>query len=249
MSETVRAQFQSSKPWPEVEKPTELLDLLSGYADVGLSPTRFGSSERRTLDLRSLDESEIVEIWRKVGGGIMKAPKPWGFMVHTSYVKTTWARAISSLWLHLDEDYFSADDRTDRFLELCKELFAWGRMDHAFVAREVEYKSKNELGPGAGVGGPNLKVALPGVYWANFFGSVYVEWFGRQKFENLDTPKKERLHDGGWLLLTREDPIRYDPWAAQRIEEDIMRHLNRDAFFEKRDPRKITKTPDLFQGR
>jgi len=249
MTEIIKADFQSSKPWPESEKPFQLLRILSGYADVGLSPARFGASESRTFALDSLGESAILEIWRKVGGGIMKAPKPWSFIVQIFYIKTTWARAISSLWLYLDEDFFLEKDRTLRFLELCKDIYAWGRMDHGLVAHEMEYKIKNELGAGAGVGGPNLTVSLPGVYWANFFGPVYVEWFGRQKFENLNALKKEPLEDGGWFILTRESPLQHDNRAARQAEERIIKDLGQSAFFEKRNPNKKTETPDLFRGR
>jgi hypothetical protein len=249
LTETIRTHFQSAKPWRDEEKPFKLLQLLSKYADVGLSPSRYGPSDRRTFDLESLDETEILKIWTKVGGGIIKAPKPWNFLVHIFYIKTTWARAISSLWLHLNEDFFLEEDRSCHFLELCKDIYAWGTMDHGSIAHETEYRIKNELTPGGSVGGPNLKVSLPGVYWANFFGPVYVEWFGLQKFEKIDVFKKEPLEDSGWLLVTRQSPLQYESPNAREIEDWIIKHLGPKAFFEKSNPHKKTETPDLFQGR
>ena len=70
-------------------------------------------------------------------------------------------------------------------------------MDHGYVAHRIEFLQKNKFGQDGGIGGANLKLGLPGIYWANFFGPRYVKWFGESKFESLSVSSKEPLPGGG----------------------------------------------------
>jgi hypothetical protein len=225
----------------------ELLGILDKYGDVDLAHQRYGSSDARTFEIGSYSEADTWALWAKVGGGIFKTGKPWNCIYHVSFIKTVWAKAMSSFWIHLSGEFFRSEGRSERFVNLCKEIYSWGRMDHGFVALEGEYLAKNEFGAGRGVGGPNLTKGLPGIYWANFFGPVYVTWMGENRFDKLGDYARERLLDGGWLVFARDNLFDFDPRTTGPKEDQLIKHLGRDAFFEMQRPHKSIRTPDFWR--
>jgi hypothetical protein len=239
----VVTHFQCSRPWDNIAKAIELIDLLQGYDDIGVSPERYGSSDARTFELANLQQSDVERIWMKAGGGHFKRKLPWNVQILVFFIKSRGGLVISHFWLWLDASFFQDSKRVARYLDLCKEIYSWGRMDHGYVAHEAEYVIKNRFGPGSGVGGANLRIALPGIYWANFFGPIYTEWFGEDKFQSLATHYKEKLPDGGWLIVTCPSVLTYDDVRLQDHEKQMIRHLGEHAFFEMDNPDKQTKTP------
>jgi hypothetical protein len=240
------ADFQALHPWKSAADVVRLFDILHSYEDVGLSPNRYGSSDVRTFDLTQLDMATIEETWMRVGGGIIKGPRPWNMLISILFIKKSRGiPALSTFTVWLNQTYFKDPGRATRFLDWCKDVYSWGKMDHGYVALEDEYSLKNDLGPGRSVGGANLKVALPGIYWANFFGPIYSKWFGDGKFELIETHLKERLTDGGWLLVTRPSVLEYSNPELRLHETGIIHALGREAFFEMEDPLKPTKSPDF----
>ena len=225
-------------------KALELLEILNQYRDLDLAPIRYVSSTVRTFQIQSYTEADLGALWTRVGGGVFKTGKKWNCVFHVFFFKPPKGGGMSSLWIHIDEEYFRDQERSSRFVDLCKALYSWGKMDHGYVALEDEYRTKNVLGEG-GVGGPNLKVAIPGVYWANFFGPVYVKWLGEERFRTLDGFATERLSDGGWLVFARQVLFEYESRSVKRQEKRLMRHLGREAFFERQRPFKRAKTPDF----
>lgn len=242
---TVKASFQALHPWNHATDALRLLDILHKYGDVGLSPSRYGSSDARTFDLAQLDMAKIEETWMRVGGGHIKGPRPWNMSIMILCVKGLGSPVVSLFAIWVNQNYFEDARRAARFLDLCKDIYSWGKMDFGYVAHEDEYSLKNERGPGRGVGGANLKFALPGIYWANFFGPVYAQWFGNDKFESIETHFKERLTDGGWLLVSRPSVLEYSSPELRMHETGIIYALGREAFFEMDDPNKPTRTPDF----
>lgn len=248
----VTVDFQCSHPWPD--GLWELLDIWAKYEDVGLAPERYGSSEMRTFPLVQWNKEEMEQTWMRTKGGVFKKKSPWDMSAMVFFMWNHYKRlpikAISLFTLWIDTEFFSNEERVERFLEFCKDLYKWGDMDHGYVALESEYRVKNSLGHGkeGPLGGANLKIALPGIYWANFFGPLYVKWLGEEKFEDLIIYYKEKLPDGGWLLVTRPQVLEDVSLFFHAQERDIIHHLGKDAFFEIEDPSKKTITPHFWEG-
>lgn len=237
-------RFQCWIPWREPHKAFELIELFQKYEDVGLSPKHYGPSDARTFDLSDLDESYIEETWTKVKGGTFKAKKPWGFIGYVFYIFNLKGPVSSEFHFSLDQKYFDDEERVSRFLELSKDIYYWGKMDHGYIASNIETESKNSLGTG-GWGGANLKISLPGIYWLNFFGPRYVNWLGAEKFEKLEVYKKEKLNDGGWMIFSRPDLLNYESKAIRNEEKKIIKLIGDKAFFEKNKPWKKLITPPI----
>src|SRR5439155_6080943 len=129
---------------------------------------------------RSLSES----LERKWEGG----PRPGLFLeryrpqqVYTSMLsKQDWLR-FSSVMIHVQRDYFNAQERVDEFLDLLREFYdglhpAYGRVVLQEMVKKYNHPLLGSLTPGF-----DLEQALSNVYWAMFLGPEYVGMFGRER--------------------------------------------------------------------
>ncbi|MEW6179166.1 MAG: hypothetical protein AB1522_04485 [Chloroflexota bacterium] len=73
---------------------------------------------------------------------------------------------------------------------------------------------------------------LPGVYWGNYLGPFYVDWFGREKFETLPCVHKQWLDTGGIFFTIAPTPFDWNNPAAKQLEREVRQHLGADAFFD-----------------
>jgi len=80
--------------------------------------------------------------------------------------------------------------------------------------------------------GANLQKGIPGVYWGTYFGSFYVDWFGREKFETLPCVEKRELPSGGIFFTTAPTPFGWNEPEARAMQRAVMDHLGADAFFD-----------------
>jgi hypothetical protein len=92
------------------------------------------------------------------------------------------------------------------------------------------------------VGNDPEEYGIPGVYWINFFGKVYVDWLGRDKFKNLKCYYKEELDSGGYLVQCAENPLYYETEEGA-IAKEIINHLGPEAFFDIGQPKDKRPTP------
>jgi hypothetical protein len=86
-----------------------------------------------------------------------------------------------------------------------------------------------------GCGAPQLKKCFLDLPWANVFGPVYVEFFGREKLLSAPCFQTVELGDGYvYLQLTgnvpEDEPAYHE---CQAIKESVKRHLGSDAFYER----------------
>lgn len=153
-------------------------------------------------------------------------------------------------WLNmgLDMAFFAADEHAEHFLQFAKSLYEWGDMVYGFAAHPNDYKAQTWLPQQVIIGnrlvgavGQKVMDALPGIFWANFFGPDYVNWFGREKFDQLPCYRLEELPDGGRLVLTSPSPLEYD--TSGETQEAIKHYLGRLAFGDVAHPERPTISP------
>jgi hypothetical protein len=241
----------AASPWVGRENALRLLQVFEQFDEQGLALQRYGTAERHTFPIEgNLDKFLLT--WNQHRWCIFKSRKPWNLTVVATMGSPTamYPRGRSDVTVHIKEQFFESEARTKSFLELAKALYQWGQMDYGCVHNEDEYKEKNVLiqGPVTWYGGGRLDQMLPGIYWANFFGPRYVKWFGETKFTSLPGFSKERLSDGGWLILTRPSPTSPRDDTARQLERTIIERLGEDAFFDKEKLGKRTIAPPFVQG-
>ena len=80
--------------------------------------------------------------------------------------------------------------------------------------------------------GFRLERGIPGVYWGNYFGPFYVDWLGREKFDDLPCVEKRWLETGGIFFTTAPTPFDWNTPDARQMQQSVKEHLGADAFFD-----------------
>jgi len=128
--------------------------------------------------------------------------------------------------------------------------------DYGFVATDHDYRSKHFLSVKESVSevqqyvGDNPEHGIPGLYWMNFFGSVYVDYFGK---ERLTAVRKEAeivfLDDGAVFLRFGSLPEESQAPALLEHQRAVIRILGENAFFDLRNSERRLDVPrPLRQG-
>lgn len=117
-------------------------------------------------------------------------------------------------------------------------------------------KKYRAIGSERGIG-MNLEKGIPGVYWGNYFGPFYVDWFGRDKFDDLPSVEKRWLDTGGIFFTTASTPFDWNTPEAQQLQRSVKEHLGENAFFDyetvfarvrQLEPIPFSIEPELFQS-
>lgn len=93
-----------------------------------------------------------------------------------------------------------------------------------------------------------LITRLPGIFWANFFGPLYIDFFGKDKVENAPCYQKRTLSHGGMLLLTSETPTGLDNPVDRESENLLREYLDHDAFPDLSKEKKDSYTPEELRA-
>jgi len=246
----IKMVLKATSDWSGDVNAREFVNILVTENDF-LLPEKFDRREPERFVFDPDDLSKFIEVWTSdVIGLITKRKKPYlaWMMVDIWYRE---AKVFNEIMSGFDERYFNKEDNVANLLSCAKRLYNWGAVSHGYISHRKNWEIKNCFNvitedacgkPTAG-GGNNLREGLPGIYWANFFGPVYVEFFGRKKFNMSPAYYKEELPDGGFLILTSESPLDYGQPNVRELEEKIIDCLGRKAFFEKAHPRKICRVP------
>jgi hypothetical protein len=246
----ITMHMRSTHDWNTTEKAQELASILISQGGFVL-PERFDDHEPARHVFDSQDLSEFVKLWTADIGWVFlkrKKPYPFSMMVHWWYRED---HQFNELWCHTDDRYLRKDHGISKLLDAARHLYLWGNVAHGYICHPDEWNTKNYFGvptrvTGGNVvstGGLRLEASLPGIYWVNFFGPVYVNFIGRDRFLTVPAYHREELPDGGFLLLTSPHPSSYTDPDVQSLEQSILNHLGRAAFFEKERPLKVCRAP------
>jgi hypothetical protein len=209
-------------------------------------PQRFGVTEPLRARLTPDSRREFVRLWEgreirpgySVGNIIVARRSPVAYRGMIS-----WTRGQGALnRVGLSARVRRSQAALEEVLSFAKALFAALRGQFAFVASDDEYFAKNVTGwwtnpttgkpQGGSARAPDRTRHLPGVYWATLFGPAYETLFSESKLHAAPALHRERLPDGGWLILTAPSPDDWNVEPARQLQHDVIEHLGRDAFFE-----------------
>ena len=234
MSLTIR--MFSTKDWSSPEKARTFFKILFESGEK-LAPEKFGpyGQARDTFSLHTLEKA--LQFWVAPPQGSLgfygERKRPISAQVWVYWVYRE-SKRFNELNLWIDQKHPMISGCESWLIDLARILYSWGAMDYGYIWLEAIPSGRL---------GPTLERGLPGIYWANFFGPIYVDFFGREKFLTVPAYHKEELPDGGFLVLTAPSPLDYDRPEVRVLEEAILDHLGRDAFFEKAYPEKLCRVP------
>jgi hypothetical protein len=142
--------------------------------------------------------------------------------------------------------WLEALDHLEKFLSFSKKLYsAFDSFWFASIASDEELEEKRRLkwfrpdkdhkkGGYIIEGSPGifLEKCIPGIFWGNYFGPFYVDWFGRDKFKTLPSVYKEEMPDGGIFFTIANSPFDWNTEEARQVADSVKKHLGADAFFD-----------------
>ncbi len=112
-----------------------------------------------------------------------------------------------------------------------------------------EFRAKNiieryDAGPKVKVksGAPGPPECLTDLYWLNFFGELYVEFFGLERLMMAPAHQVKYLESGVWLA-TAATPFDFRKRDVRVRVEKINGFLGRDSFFDRNRPGGPYKSP------
>ncbi len=128
--------------------------------------------------------------------------------------------------------------------------------EYGFVATDQDYQTKHFQSVKEGVSevqqyvGDNPEHGLPGVYWMNFFGPVYVDYFGKEKVASLRNHADVIFLDDGavYLRFSRRPEDSHAP-ATLEQQRAVIRMLGDAAFFDLGDPKRKLEVPAALRPR
>lgn len=120
------------------------------------------------------------------------------------------------------DKYVKDEDGVEELLNFIVDLSRVIKTDYGFLAHTSQERRQS----------PVLTPAerLPGIYWANFFGRPYIEFFGREKLLATPCYKVAEINEDLILLLTAERPNAADMTERDEIINLIKEYLNQNAF-------------------
>jgi hypothetical protein len=247
----IEMNMKSTQCWNASSKAQEFVNILISEGDF-LLPQKYDSREPERYVFEANNLAKLFEIWASDTGWLsLKRQKPFLWWMLIQNWRYREHRQFNQIMSGFDERYFAKEDNVVKLLSCAKRLYVWGNMTYGYICHEQDWSRKNYFGIPTKVasgktvstGGLDLREGLPGIYWANLFGPIYVDFFGREKFLTAPAYHKEELPDGGFLLLTAPSPLDYGRPEVQALEEALIDHLGRDAFFEKAYPEKPCQVP------
>lgn len=245
------------------ERAREVVNYLLAYPRF--TPNRFGECEPFRRLTPEWVEQVVSLIVNRAGQEL--DPERVHSMVHFERTRhpecsctVAWSklphRAFSLSWYIVKEDFIQEQSHLAEWLEFAFGLLRLHEAWYARFALDVESLQKNFLiwrrqhprakDPQQGVEcargvGVDLEKGIPGVYWGNYFGPFYVEWFGREKFETLSCVEKRWLDTGGIFFTTAPTPFDWDTAEARQLQQAVKEHLGADAFFDMETVRRVVR--------
>jgi len=132
------------------------------------------------------------------------------------------------------------------------DLFLETHGDYGFLTPEEDHKTKNYVSQPTRTGtsyffeGDKLEEGLPGIYWGNIFGKIYVDWFGRDKMLTVPCHYREELPDGSFYIQAEEDIFYLQYPFGMEADARIIKHLGAEAFYDINDRGKKCLLPPII---
>ncbi len=139
-------------------------------------------------------------------------------------------------------------------MELLSEACRVGDADYGFVAMEEDHRRKHFISVREGDSvieqyvGDDPEHGVPGLYWMNFFGPMYADYFGREKFGVLAGHAEVVSLPGGALIVRfGRGPEESEGSGALEGQRAAMGILGETAFFDIRRPERALDVPPVLK--
>jgi len=253
---TVELSFWSSLDCGSRDVGRQFLEILLRF---GFVPERFGDEDPPTIKFNPSSTAEFMNEWEKHPGQLViekRGRNSFQALVHLGvnpYV------VMSTYFVFFLRDQYFGSESPSKFLLFAEEMYALFKPVQGDIGHYEDRKAKTFIRTPIILGKlrtyaegyipVNPTWGLPGIYWANFLGPIFVEFFSREKIEAAPCYSKKRLGDGGYLILTSESPLDYSKVETKQRERTLTEYFGDDTVFDKNRPDRILKSPLPFRGK
>ncbi len=232
----LQVDIYTTKYLGKEEVATDLLNTLL-QSSASYVPERWGEDGRpsHVIDLKDL--SQILDEWlgpKEVKDILFarKRPAPAEMWIG---IKRFERAKFNRFLAFISDRYFKKAGQEKELLDLITNICLAMGGTYGLIAHKTQESRQS----------PILTPAerLPGIYWANFFGQPYIDFFGREKL--LATPCYEvrEINENLILLLTAESPLQREMLENDDIPDLIKGYLNQNAFAGPRFPEEPCNVP------
>ncbi len=207
----------------------------------GLVPDKFGDEDPPRHNFKPSSTGSFLKLWRRRPGQLnMLKLGRMGFQALLSLSRPM--PGLITFAIH--DEYFQGTENTAKFLEFSDELYEMFKPVSGEISHKKEWDSKTVVIEPIKVGDKTVNAeahiavrptkGLPGIFWVNYFGPTFVDFYTRAKLEAAPCYNKKRFADGGYRVLTGPSPLDYAKPETKKMEQDLIEHLGPDTFFDVR---------------
>jgi hypothetical protein len=119
-------------------------------------------------------------------------------------------------------------------------------VDYGYATTREDYWQKNMSTEAGGLRavGRDISRYLPGLYWLNYFGHLYVDLIGRERFRTAPASDVREI-GGGFLVSLAQRPSEWESGEFRTRSERVLDHIGREYFFSRAEPERATRAPRL----
>ena len=220
----------------------QFCDLLLKYDGIYL-PEKWDTEQRVHLR-RSFDrasQSDLIQEWIR--------PEEWKTIFFARKrppielavdIKRFSHAKFNGFSAYIDESHLKGASQQKELLDFTIDMSLITRADYGFIAhKRQERRQSAVLTPAE---------RLSGIYWANFFGRPYIEFFGREKLLATPCYKVQEINDDLILLLTAENLNAPEMIDSDKVINQIRAYLNQNAFAGPNFPDESCSVPKFNFG-
>jgi len=253
---TVELSFWSLLDCASRDIGRQFLEILLRF---GFVPERFGDEDPPKSKFGPSSTSEFVNEWEKHPGQLVIEKRGRNGFQALAHLSVNPHVVMPTYFVFFLHDRYFGREGPSKFLLFAEEMYALFKPVYGDIGHYEDRKAKTFVRTPIIMGGVrtyaegyipvNPTWGLPGIYWANFLGPIFVDFYSREKVEAAPCYSKKGLGDGGYLILTSESPLDHSQVETKQREKTLTEYLGDDTVFDKNRPDRILRSPLPFSGR
>lgn len=128
-------------------------------------------------------------------------------------------KSINNICFYTSHKSFAK--KKDVFIELFLQSIVLFDAFYGYISHEVPQERQHVTG--------TIETRMPGVFWCNFFGNKYVDFFGRERLLSFPWYKIDVVDNLGLICFLTESPHK-ELLVADEIERKAQIHMGIESF-------------------
>ena len=214
--------------------------------ELGIQPTGIGEYEPPNTPYTF---SDAMELWTKeepgcydelqekmIGqaGYMLSKNKPFNIYYTSSWWRWPNKKCINhiSFWISVSKYPKASDALEELYTYMIEKVDAM----YGYISHSIPEERQHTVGC--------LEDRIPGIFWCNYFGNAFLDFFGREKFTAKDWYKTVILPGKGIYVYLDEHPIKRILNEIE-LEERAKQFLGSDSFGNKQEENEAQRQNEI----